>query len=407
MDQITVAERDHVRALARQVAEIAAEPRMEAIRRRWRDVNALRKPDRAPVWCRPVGCWKELLPEETLVCRDPWLREVERGLRQVLAKRDIDDDTPVEPTFDVPAFFDVDPPNVWGVDVARHRPDDTEGAWAYDPPLKSPEDDARLRLPTYTYNPRRTEQALERAHDVLGDILPVRSVCHAPLHAALDSHAGSLRGLQEMMLDTVLDPERLHRLMAHLRDGILGALDQFEAAGLVTPNNEGPMYCSDPLASPDVDGRHTFRSSWCAASSQEFDTVSPAGWREFLLEYQLPVLARFGLSSYGCCENLTKKIDGVLSIPNLRIFVCSAWTNLEVLLERVGPEYCIMWRQKASDVVLPHDTETIRRDLDEGLRRLQGRPHQIVLRELQTLAGHPDRLHVWTRLAKDLAARHA
>jgi hypothetical protein len=66
-----------------------------------------------------------------------------------------------------------------------------------------------------------------------------------------------------------------------------------------------------------------------------------------------------------------------------------------------------MWRQKASDVVFPDDVETIRRDLEEGMRTLRGCHVQIVLRELQTLAGHPDRLHVWTRLAKETAARFA
>jgi hypothetical protein len=53
-----------------------------------------------------------------------------------------------------------------------------------------------------------------------------------------------------------------------------------------------------------------------------------------------------------------------------------------------------MWRQKASDVVFPHNVETIRRDLEEGCRQLQGYRYQIVLRarpRVQTLSGHPDR----------------
>jgi len=50
-----------------------------------------------------------------------------------------------------------------------------------------------------------------------------------------------------------------------------------------------------------------------------------------------------------------------------------------------------MWRQKASDVVFPDDVETIRRDLEQGCKQLQGFHYQIVLRELQTLSGHPDR----------------
>jgi hypothetical protein len=80
------------------------------------------------------------------------------------------------------------------------------------------------------------------------------------------------------------------------------------------------------------------------------------------------------LVGYGCCENLRLKIDGGLSIPNLRIFVCSAWTSLETVQEAVGQDYVIMWRQKASDVVFPDDVETIRRDLEQGCKQLQGFP---------------------------------
>jgi hypothetical protein len=132
-------------------------------------------------------------------------------------------------------------------------------------------------------------------------------------------------------------------------------------------------------------------------------------WEEFALQYQLPVLMRFGLVSYGCCDDLTDKIDGVLSIPNLRIFVSSAWTDLDKVIEKCGTRYTIMWRQKASDVVFAKDTELdrIQKHLEEGMRKLQGCYYQVVLRELQTLAGHPDRLHVWTRMAIEAAEKYA
>ena len=71
---MTPTERDYVRELARQIAEIAHSQENAVICKRWRDVNALRKPDRAPVWCRPVGVWSELLPESALKCADPYLR---------------------------------------------------------------------------------------------------------------------------------------------------------------------------------------------------------------------------------------------------------------------------------------------------------------------------------------------
>ena len=401
------ASRDVVRELARRAAEIAREPRIEAIRRRWRDVNALRKPDRAPVWCRPVGAWEELLPEKSLVCTDDWMRNLERNFRRILIKREIDDDTPVEPYLAVSAVFDVDPPNRWGMDIGRHMSKEDGGAWGYDPPLKEIEDFEKLRAPAFTYNEAKTREALERAEELLGDILPVRLVSGPPMSATLGTAAADLRGLEQMMMDMIAEPELMHWLMAFLRDAALRGMDQVASTGLLAPNNTGPMTCSDPFGPEPVDGKYSYLNCWCSANSQEFDQVSPAMWEEFLLAYQKPIFERFGWVQYGCCENLTHKIDAVLSIPNLRVFVCSAWTDLDTVLRKIGADYCIMWRQKAGDVVFPDDTETIRRDLEEGVRRLQGRSYQIVLRELQTLRGHMDRLHVWTAHAKELAAKYA
>ena len=401
------AERSLVRDLARSIAEIAHDSRMDGIEQRWRDVNALRKPDRAPVWCRPVGCWKEILPPDSLFCHGPYLRGLEYGFRQTLFKRELDDDNPVEKRFTVSAVFRREPANTWGVDIQRTHSGVTDGAWAYDPPLRTADDFDRLHLPSFTYDEEKTRENLDRASDLLGDIMPVELVAGSPLGGTLGNPAADLRGLEQIMVDMIADPALLHRLMAYLRDATLRGMDQVESTGLLTPNNSGPMTCSDPIGQPDADGRYTFANLWGMANSQEFDQVSPTMWEEFCLEYQKPIFARFGLSGYGCCENLTHKIDGVLSIPNLRIFVCSAWTDLDLVVDKAADRCCIMWRQKASDVVMPDDETPIRKDLQEGTRRLQGCSYQIVLRELQTLAGHPDRLHVWTQCAKEAAARYA
>ncbi|MDP2989224.1 MAG: uroporphyrinogen decarboxylase family protein, partial [Kiritimatiellota bacterium] len=213
-------ERDMVRELASQVAAIAREPRMQAIKQRWRDVNALRKPDRAPIYCRPVDCWKEIIPPDTLFCRDPQLRRLEYQFRQILYKRLVDDDTPVEEYFEVPALFDVTPANIWGIEIRRHNPDESGGSWSYDPPLKNAADYAKLRLPVFSYNSARTQEALEQTTDILGGSMPVRVGAGISLSATLCSYAAELRGLEQIMMDMIAEPELMHRLMAHLRDGV-------------------------------------------------------------------------------------------------------------------------------------------------------------------------------------------
>jgi hypothetical protein len=400
-------QRPYIRELARQVAEIAASKDNRRIQQRWRDVNALRRPDRAPVWCRPVGAWAEILPDGALECTGPWLRALETEFRRILIKHDIGDDSPVSASYSVRAVFDVDPANTWGVDVAYHDTGTEGGAWIYDPPLVTEADYDRLRLPRIAYAEAETQRRLDRAHDLLGDILPVQLTCGAPLTGTLSVPAAALRGLTPMLLDMAAEPELMHRLMAYLRDAVLGAMAQVEATGLLTPNNHGPMNCSDPIGEHTEGRPFGYGNMWIMANSQEFDPVSPTMWREFSLEYQRPIIEQFGLSGYGCCEDLTHEIDGVLSLANLRIFVCSAWTDLAAVQDAVGQDYVIMWRQKASDVVFPDSLDIIRRDLEDGLRQLQGFYYQIVLRELQTLSGHPDRLHDWTRIAIETAARYA
>ncbi len=411
MDKLTICidryqhDRDIVRHLAARLAELAARPENSTVIQRWRDVNALRRPDRPPVWCRPVGAWEELLPAADLQCRDEWHRAVERTLRQALIKAYIGDDTPLYPTYQVPARFRVTPANIWGLDIKRQRPAEKDGAWKYIPALATAADYDRLQLPTFTYDRLATQAALDKAADLFAGILQVELSCHPPLSSILGNLAAELCGLEEMMVNMMVAPDLVHRLMAHLRDGVLKAMAEVAATGLLTLNNAEAMTCSDafgPSGSP-----YTYRNLWVMSNSQEFDQVSPAMWEEFCLQYQMPIITQFGMSAYGCCENLTHKWRGVLTIPNLRIFVCSAWTHLSTIVEQVGSDYVIMWRQKASDVVFAADPETLRAQLREGLERLRGCHVQIVLRELQTLAGHMDRLHVWTRLAIEEAEKIA
>ena len=398
-------ERDLVRDLGRQAQALATSPEYAARVQRWCDVNARRKPDRPPVWCKPIGCWSELLPETELQCTDPWLRNFERAFRRQLIKQQIGDDSLILPYWPVSAAIRSQNKHVWGVEVGHHAPSSAGGAWGYDPPLKAPEEVTRLQKPVFVHDRAATEQELQRASELLDGVMPVRVTAGLPLDPNIGCTAAELLGLDNLMLQLAMDPDSMHRFFAFLRDSVLASMDQVEAMGVLTENNTGEMYTSDSLKKTPPHVPVRISDLWGMTNSQEFDQVSPDMWNEFLLAYQKPILARFGLTAYGCCENLTQKIDGVLTIPNLRIFVCSAWSDLGKIVDAAGKKHTIMWRQKASDVVFTRDIGTIRTHLQEGVRRLQGCRFQIVLRELQTLNGNLRRLHEWTALAKEAAER--
>jgi hypothetical protein len=180
-----------------------------------------------------------------------------------------------------------------------------------------------------------------------------------------------------------------------------------EEAGVLTPNNHEPMFCSDPVNDPPAEGPVGLHNLWVASNSQEFDTVGPAMHEEFLLSYQKVCFQSFGRVQYGCCESLSNKTDIVLGIPNLRIFVSSFWSDIAKVIEACQGRYCIMWRQSAAQVTLPDTLDEHRAHLERGLSMLQGHPHQIVLREIETLRGRNRRLHEWAKVAIEMAEKYA
>jgi hypothetical protein len=404
--------RDTVRELARRVAELAHGSENARRQKLWRDVNSLRKTERPPVICHlGSGAWNEALPATTCVAKDRRLAGIEHGLRKTLYKWELGDDTVIDPWMAVPAVMRLEGQHFWGLPVKHVSvaySDVSRTAWRYEPPIKEEADIERIVPPRYHYDHAATQETLQRMHDLLGDILSTKQTCAVPGPGAwLHGWATELRGVEQLLVDLMDRPAWVHRLMRTLMEGFLGLMDQYEKTGLLTLNNTGLMACDD-LPQRDHDGKHVrLRDLWGRGESQEFQGVSPAQHKEFLLRYQKPILERFGLTFYGCCEDLTNKIPLILSIPNLRKFVCSAWTDIGKLAAAVGDRYAIEWRQKATDVVYAPDLTAVRAHLERGLRLARGCRIMIVLQELETTNNNPKRLSDWAALAKDVGAKQA
>ena len=400
------AERSIVRGLATEVAGFYHGEEQAYRLRLWRDVHSLRVPERPPVACHP-GCWEELLPRADCVCQDQWLAGIEYQLRQALYKQWLGDDTVVEP-FWVAKVVRLQGEHQWGLPIGYTHSGTSRGAWHYVHPIREESDLGKIVPPTYVLDEVATQEAFERTSELLGDILPVQLHGANPTPGAwLHGWATQLCGVQELLIHMMDRPRWVHRLMSILRDGTLSILDQYEQQGIFTLNNVGLFSCDD-LPAPDFDGEHVRPVDlWGRGESQEFQGVGPAQYEEFLLNYQKPILERFGLSYYGCCEDLTNKIDLVLSIPNVRKFVCSPWTDLRTLVVATGDRYCIEWRQKATDVVFTPGMGPIREHLRRGLTIARGTPLHITLQELETVDGRPERLREWAAAAKDIGAEVA
>ena len=395
-----------VRELARRHMAIATSDEMKIKDRRWRDTMSRRTPDRVSVWLNLRACRREVQPVEGLRCDDPFLRAVEDELRWRQACHSFGDDAVVLPYWPVEAGVRNEVPHGWGVRIKHERPPTPGGAWKYDPPLRDEADFAKLQAPRFYHDEAETARRRERYEDLLGDIIPVRIACSSRATSNLGNVAAYLIGLDALMLNLAMNPAMIHRLMAFLRDASLATLDQIEPMGLLTENNDAPKHFSDSLkTSPDCEPVKV-SDLWHWTNSQEFELVGPDMWREFCLDYQRPIVERFGAVSYGCCENLTLKIDDILSLGNLRVFVSSPWTDLEAAAAKCAERgVCIEWRQKATDVTFASDLERCRAHLERGLRVTQGLNRFIVLQEVQTLNNASQRFKDWVTMAIELSER--
>jgi hypothetical protein len=225
--------------------------------------------------------------------------------------------------------------------------------------------------------------------------------------ADISTHIAQLRGLEQLMMDMYESPAELHKLLAWMSAGILANQAATEAAGdisLTSGQNQCLTYCRElPRPQPNVTGISR-KQLWAFCAAQEFTGISPAMHDEFLIRYQKPIVEQWGLSAYGCCEDLTTKIDMLRQIKNLRIIAVTPRANVRRCAEQIGTDYVISWRPNPTDMVCAgFDEAKIRRIIREGLAASRGCRIHIHLKDIETVEGDPTRLARWTQIVRDVA----
>jgi hypothetical protein len=409
----TTNDRDVLRGLAGKYAAIAALPIQAEKRKLWTDHFGL-KPTRVPilatygmwnVWCR------EVFSDARMECQDPFLRTHERELRMRIFQHEVvGDDTIQEPWLTLGASVKGGWGTLWGVEETMHGSGVEGGAKAFDPPLKSWDDMAKLRRTPHQIDEDATARNLETLSRAIGDILPVdvqRTPAHIGFMADISTSIAKLRGLEPLMMDMYDSPEALHRLLAFMRDGILRNNAEAEAAGhftLTSGQNQAMPYAPELEPPRPNSGPRRRQDIWGFCAAQEFTLISPELHDEFLFRYQLPIYEPFGLVHYGCCEDLGQKIGMLRRLKNLRSIAVTPVANVRQCAEQIGADYVLSWRPNPTDMVCyGYDEGKIRRIIGEGLAACRGGYPHIHLKDVETVEGDVSRLARWVRLVRDVS----
>jgi hypothetical protein len=400
-------DRELLRSLASQVAEIAADHRQGETIALWKALNGL-KPVRPMVMISQIP-WHEmdLDAELSLRSESQFCRKLETDFRRTLyAWRHMRADMVVEPVVEIPKI-------IRGVDfgirkvekIAITDPNNEVVGHSYEDLLRSDEDLQKIRMPLVSVDCQATAELEEKAHDLFDGILSVNMQGAFPRFAPWDRIA-EWRGAGNVLLDLADRPEFMHRLISRLTDAHLDLLDQLEqenllGSGQATIHHTGAF--SDELPAAGFDPKHPrAKDLWTCGMAQIFSAVSPSMHQEFELDYANRWYERFGLVYYGCCEPLHNKIDIIRAVPHVRKISMSSWVDVEKAAERIGHDF--VFSRKPSPALLAEDNwrpEAVEKDLRdtrESCRR-HDCPLELILKDISTVRYQPRRLWQWADIA--------
>ncbi len=358
------------------------------------------------------GVLDELVPTSGLRCQAPWARQMERELRELIFRCEaVGDDYVVEPRIEFGWEIML---GDFGVQTELVRGDNQGklGSYHWDPPIQDLDREFdRLHFRELSVDREKTQARKEFLEEQFGDILPVELRASYWWTSGLTWTAINLVGLQPLMMLLYDNPAGLHRLMAFLRDDFLHQLDWFEGEGLLTLNNQNDYvgsgsigYTSELPVGVKPAGAPVLASDlWGLSESQETVGVSPRMFEEFIFPYQLPVIQRFGLSYYGCCEPVHNRFHIIQRIPNLRRVSVSPWCDQERIADMMAGRYIFCRKPNPTLIsTAVFDEEAIRADLRSTLHATGGAPVELVMKDVHTLHDEPNRLGRWVALAREV-----
>jgi hypothetical protein len=404
---------DVLRQLASELAEIAALPVHQERAQLWQQLNDLQSA-RPMVWINEI-CWHEMNVDDqlTLVTQHPWAQDQERELRRTLYQwRHLPGDMIISNFLTCPlAIHSTDFGIIEDVDVVRTDQTSDIVSRHFNIQIRDFDDLEKIKMPVVSHNEAATEFRFQAMCQVYDGILPVKKIGQTHIWFTPWDYLVRWWGIQEAMMDLVERPALVHAAVERMVDAWIVELDQFESMNLLaldandTRIGSGGYGYTKQLPGDDLDPQYIRpHNMWGCSNAQIFSEVSPQMHWEFAVEHDLRWLQRWGMTYYGCCEPLDRKIELLRRIPNLRKISTSPWCNTQRIVEQIGADYVIS--RKPSPAILAESDwqpDRARKDLVEFLEQADGCHVELIMKDISTVRYQPQRLWQWAEIATEVA----
>ena len=410
-----------LRRLASRWMEHAANPVMGERRRQWKAIKDL-EAGKPPILVETCML-PDYIGKDELVCTDPYIRNIEKSLYEIVRHADeIGDDIVVDPWFRIPWTLEI---SDYGVPIEAHHATTTSGSdvgYSFNFGVQSEKDAGKLHLRSRCVNRMESLRQKELLEDIFGDILPVRLGGHdhfdpdpgyrpwlGNLYGGLTMDLFKLIGNDNLLTWVYDNPRLIHSIMRILRDDRKAHFKFMEKEGLLYQNTDTWMPCPgsygfvSDLADVGGDGADVhLKDCWCWTESQESAPISPAMFEEFFLPSIAEVTRPFGLTYYGCCEALHDRFPLIeKAIPNLRAVSVSGWSDLAKMGEMLDRKY--VYSRKPTPAYISGanpNWDLLKKDVRLTLEGAKNCRLEFCFRDIYTIDGDRPRLAKWVRMTR-------
>ena len=402
-------DREILRKLADSYMQIAVLPVQEEKKRLWKKLNGL-NPERPMVMIDQIS-WSEIVDDELILqCEDAENRMYEQYFRQIIYRwKHFPADYVVEPFVRVKKAINN---SGFGIDIMEKTIGEENhevSSHAYTNLFSGIDDVEKIKMPKISHDLAETKRRMEHASWLFDGIIDVRDEGYS-LHISVWDPISTWMSVEGVLYAMIDNPEMLHALAKRVADGHMQSLDQLEEMGLISydlplVHCTGAFTDELPAAGFNPE-KPRLKDTWCYGLAQMFSTVSPAMFYEYEIVYSRPIMERYGLTYYGCCEPLHDKMDEIKKISNVRKISVSPWANQEISAQEIGKDYVFSRKPNPSFLAMEgFDGEIIKKEFAETLEicKKYNCPSEFILKDISTIRNKPERLSEWEKIAMKAA----
>lgn len=399
-------DKDIVKGLAREYLEVAMSP--ANLRSAELAYNANDRKGGRPFVAIDELPWVELNgdPELNVVCEDSFARGMENFFRRELYRfRHFPTNRLFFPYYRIGKSYDE---TGWGIGEDAEIIETEKGnnivSHRYRDLLEDENDIEKMQPITITPRPDKDEQKLERASELIGNIMDIRLTGTACVYLAPWDSIVRYHTVENTFYDLYDRPEFMHAVMQRFVDIQTDRLEQMERYGLFDSVSAlDSLHCTAPFTSSlpaDKPGeKYLMKDIWIRNTAQTLGSCSPEMYDEFEIRHMEPLSKRFGALYYGCCEPLEKVIPYLKRLKNLRKIGVSPFADVRSCAEQIRGDYTLSRKPNPSYLSGGFSEEVIRKELTETVELCEqyGCSYDYVLKDISTVGHEPERLSVWAR----------